>query len=303
MIPNFNSSQVRLELVKSSTDVRIVIFQFQLGTIGTFLDASLVYTLSYFNSSQVRLEHTGLVFCIAFDEFQFQLGTIGTTLPDLTSLKLINFNSSQVRLELILLIWISVSAINFNSSQVRLELVEKSRMTVLMSFQFQLGTIGTIFNLLHKRSDVISIPVRYDWNDALKQATREENNFNSSQVRLERQQVSNLIAEELFQFQLGTIGTETKLHAIIKQCISIPVRCDWNFPASASMTFLYKFQFQLGTIGTLLPSSLLLLPLISIPVRYDWNLIWTKSRLKFCNFNSSQVRLELVPQVRQSLAL
>ena len=53
-------------------------FQFQLGTIGTFLDASLVYTLSYFNSSQVRLEHTGLVFCIAFDEFQFQLGTIGT---------------------------------------------------------------------------------------------------------------------------------------------------------------------------------------------------------------------------------
>ena len=70
----------------------------------------------------------------------------------------------------------------------------------------------------------------------------------------------------LFQFQLGTIGTNEQG---LKNSLAI------------------LFQFQLGTIGTyeafFVPNRII----ISIPVRYDWNfnLLYTSLLTRY--FNSS----------------
>ena len=119
-------------------------------------------------------------------------------------------------------------------------------------FQFQLGTIGTCSVIIHLACM--------------------DTNFNSSQVRLER---------------------ESSRRASLYLCISIPVRYDWN-------SFLHSHSLSTSWISipvrydwnTCTPSRTSRGSLISIPVRYDWNKIFRNLSSSKKDFNSSQVRLE-----------
>ena len=61
--------------------------------------------------------------------------------------------------------------------------------------------------MVNGRESSISIPVRYDWNPLA---------------------VGDVTAPVVFQFQLGTIGTQKKAYIHHNLQISIPVRYDWN---------------------------------------------------------------------------
>ena len=58
------------------------------------------------------------------------------------------------------------------------------------------------------------------------------------------------LADYLFQFQLGTIGTLRHVQSYVAEYISIPVRYDWNKQEIIPGDLISLFQFQLGTIGT-----------------------------------------------------
>ena len=52
-----------------------------------------------------------------------------------------------------------------------------------------------------------------------------------------------------FQFQYGSIGSETKLAQYPALKVSIPVWFDWESFVASELTGMYEFQFQYGSIG------------------------------------------------------
>ena len=73
-----------------------------------------------------------------------------------------------------------------------------------------------------------------------------------------------------FQFQYGSIGSETKLAQYPALKVSIPVWFDWESFVASELTGMYEFQFQYGSIGR----------------RFS-----LREKRMFHGFNSSMVRL------------
>ncbi len=182
------------------------------------------------------------------------------------------FNSSLVRLGVARPVLLCLLFKSFNSSLVRLGVhVPGAQQTAYCQFQFQLGTIGRIIQLLKIRLSTVSIPAWYDWESDGPGVMIDDLGFNSSLVRLgegrgvgksysigvsipawydwEPKTVRPTKLVAAFQFQLGTIGS--KLVGVLS-------------------AVAFKFQFQLGTIGSGYVRRCSVSLHVSIPAWYDW---------------------------------
>ena len=145
--------------------LRTILFQFQLGTIGT--SSIKLFLLVHLISIPVRYDWNFMEYKqrVNVASFQFQLGTIGTV-----------GSASYVKTSSIFQFQLgTIGTHDLNASfhlsaifQFQLGTIGTQSLVALRQrsaiFQFQLGTIGTFLPIVRQQGIIISIPVRYDWN-------------------------------------------------------------------------------------------------------------------------------------------
>ena len=165
----------------------------------------------YFNSSKVRLEQIASSDKLFYSKFQFQQGTIGTQKAkskydaDYISIPArYDWNACRRHSD-------SISATHFNSSKVRLEHPSAAMIcdayAISIPARYDWNRVSSNYFNYHNE---ISIPARYDWNTwYLRSRGYEVDDFNSSKVRLEQDGSIGKMDLYVFQFQQGTIGTQS----------------------------------------------------------------------------------------------
>ena len=271
-------------------------FQFQLGTIGSLLDVITPIVASRFNSNLVRLGDINRCRIQKhFKRFNSNLVRLGVNLITTKSYNSCvsiptwydwEFNNTIRR------IWSPKFQFQLGTIGRAIILLFKGRVN---SFQFQLGTIGSastakyLMGISSFNSNLVRLGVLLNWflrllircfNSNLVRLgafltvinCKNQCSFNSNLVRLGVCCGKQTEISTPFQFQLGTIGSQTDTIFTTTFKVSIPTWYDWENNRNTNnrrfnnvsiptwydweklllkrlMTF-DSFQFQLGTIGS-----------------------------------------------------
>ena len=185
--------------------------------------------------------------------------------------------------------------LSFNSSKVQFELEQRSEITLIVTFQFQQGTIWT---RVWKRNRQTSC----SFNSSKVQFERTQrsginsasSSFNSSKVQFELLFHCPVHKVLKFQFQQGTIWTwsfQRGLKSVL--VVSIPARYNLNLGEQAVTAAEIVFQFQQGTIWTV---SHLVGVAWALLFQFQQGTIWTLkaplTQRPVARFNSSKVQFE-----------